>query len=114
MTIIDGITYLTVKECLERLPFRMNERRFRRTVRSLGIGIQHRWTIVLTEADLTTVIDTLRLGTGRAQAKRTKARACPSSSSVAARSSTSRVPSADSVMSRARELARARTLKPTG
>lgn len=60
MTEIGGIRYLTIPECLERLPFIMSERAFRRVVRTSGCGIEHRRQLILTEADLNAVLDAPR------------------------------------------------------
>ncbi len=101
-----GTTYLTVPEALDMvrgLGLCIDERTFRRFIRKSGAYLEHRRQIVLTEADLARVLEAMR----------ERPAACPSSSSAAARSGTSGVPSAATVTMKALELARNLTRKRT-
>jgi hypothetical protein len=117
MITIDGEVYHTIPEAMDRLAplgLLMSEREFRRRVRISGAYLEHRRQLLLTEPDIKAVLETLRPSSPQPRARRT--RPCPSSSSAAAarNTGTSRVPSADSVVSRARALARKPTPKRTG
>lgn len=74
---IDTPKYLTVAECLERLPLRVSEREFRREVRELGLCYRRGQIITLSEDHLAQYIKTL------------EAKPCPTSSSIAAPAPTS-------------------------
>jgi hypothetical protein len=65
---IDTPKYLTVAECLERLPLRVSEREFRREVRELGLCYRRGQIITLSEDHLAQYIKTL------------EAKPCPTSS----------------------------------
>lgn len=65
MITLADTTFLTVEECLDRLraiPLTMSERTFRQRIRASGSYIEHRGQLLLTEADLAAVLDSLRPG----------------------------------------------------
>lgn len=103
MSEINGVSYLTIKECMERLPFIMSERAFRAAVRASGHCIEHRRQLALTEADLAAVLASLK--------PRKAIPPCRSSSPVEAKAKygTSKVRSAESVTSKALALVRENT-----
>jgi hypothetical protein len=121
MITVNGKTYFTIAESMERLTglgLELSERTFRQRVRLSGAYLEHRKQLFLTEADLEAVIATFRAGAALPAPRKSTPRPrtaapCPSSSSAARarKTSTSRVPSAASVTSRALALARASTPK---
>jgi hypothetical protein len=58
---ISGVpAYLTVADCLARLPVKLSERTFRKLVRRCGTFIEHRKQMPLTEDDFAAVLETMR------------------------------------------------------
>jgi hypothetical protein len=55
--------FLTVRECLDRLPIRMAERAFRRRVRQAGCCHEYRKQLFLTEANFTAFVENIKGGT---------------------------------------------------